>query len=250
MPADQGLTDLSEVDLLAKANTAYKLMKVGKNDAPEGLRFVGARKLARGSIVLDLNSTEAVIWLQDKNIREDFIKHFGSMSTVWSREYKILAQFVPILVETDNTETIAQIEVDSGLNRGVIQQMMWAKPPAKCHTNQCVTHLIVYFDSAEAANHVIRNGFVEVAGAITDSLSVQQISLLAASASIVIPRVTQYGTGTVRPSNFTVTSSVQYLKTTNTCTLSQRILTPGSQPQLRQFCRVKRKRPMTMVGSQ
>ncbi|KIM85955.1 hypothetical protein PILCRDRAFT_5055 [Piloderma croceum F 1598] len=63
MPSDQGLTDLSEVNLLAKANTAYELMKVGKNDAPEGLRFIGARKLARGSIVLDLNSMEATIWL-------------------------------------------------------------------------------------------------------------------------------------------------------------------------------------------
>jgi hypothetical protein len=80
------------------------------------------------------------------------------MSIVWSRKYKILTQFVPISVETDNTETIAQIEVDSGLNRGVIQWMMWAKPPAKCHTNQRVTHLIVYFDSAEVANHAIHNG--------------------------------------------------------------------------------------------
>jgi hypothetical protein len=80
------------------------------------------------------------------------------MSIVRSCKYKILAQFVPISVETDNTETIARIEVDSGLNRGVIQRMMWAKPPAKRHTNQRVTHLIVYFDSAEAANHAIRNG--------------------------------------------------------------------------------------------
>jgi hypothetical protein len=157
------------------------------------------------------------------------------MLIVRSHEYKILAQFVPISVETNNAETIAWIEADSGLNRGVIQWMMWAKPPAKHHTNQRVAHLIVYFDSAKVANHAIRNGlyiggkscpvrkvlrkaqccanvsvmamitmlalhilprtasgcmtFVEDAGAIIDSLSVQQISLLAASASIVIPRV-------------------------------------------------------------
>lgn len=145
MPAYQGLADLTETDLLVKANTAYELMKVGKNDAPEGLCFVGARKLARGSVVLDLNSTEAASWLWDKNVKEDFIKNFGSMSIVRNREYKVLVQFVPISVNMEDPRGITHIEhieSDSGLSQGVIQRMTWVKPPAKQHASQRVAHLL------------------------------------------------------------------------------------------------------------
>ena len=58
MPSDQGLMELSEIDLLSKANMAYELMKVEKDNVPEGTHFTGAQKLSRGSIVLDLNSIE------------------------------------------------------------------------------------------------------------------------------------------------------------------------------------------------
>ncbi|KIM79465.1 hypothetical protein PILCRDRAFT_10302 [Piloderma croceum F 1598] len=133
MPADQGFSNLSEIDLLAKANTAFELMRVGKRNVPEGLRFVGTKKLARGSVVLDLNTMEVATWIRDKDVKNDFIKCFGSMSIVQNCEYKVLVQFVPTTVDTEDARNINCIESDSGLSQGVIQRMSWAKPLEKRH---------------------------------------------------------------------------------------------------------------------
>jgi hypothetical protein len=90
-------------------------------------------------------------------MKNDFIKCFGSMSVVRNRDYKVLAQFVPISVDIEDAGNLKRIESDSGLSQGVIQRMSWVKPPEKRHASQRVAHLFMHFESAEAANHAIRN---------------------------------------------------------------------------------------------
>ena len=77
---DQGLAKLTEVELVAKANTAFDLMDGEKDSAPAVFRFVGARKLPRGGVILDLNSIEAAAWLRRASARDAFIEKFGGMS--------------------------------------------------------------------------------------------------------------------------------------------------------------------------
>jgi hypothetical protein len=79
MPDDQGLAKLTEVELVAKANMAFDLMNSKKDLAPAIFQFVGARKLPRGGVILDLNSIESEAWLWRASVRDAFIEKFRGM---------------------------------------------------------------------------------------------------------------------------------------------------------------------------
>jgi hypothetical protein len=158
MPEGQGLTNLTEVKLVVKANTACDLMNVEKERAPAVLRFIGAKKLARGGILFDLNSAEAASWLRRTEVRDAFMEKFSGMSCMRDIECKVLGEFIPIGFEPDAAGAITRIEEDSGLEVNAISRVTWAKAPARRKPGQMVAHLIIVLNSPENANYAIRNG--------------------------------------------------------------------------------------------
>jgi hypothetical protein len=130
MPEGRGLTNLTEVELVVKANTACDLMDVEKEWAPEVLCFVGAKKLTRGGILFDLNSAEVALWLWRTNVRDTFMEKFSRMSCMRDIECKVLGEFIPIDFEPDAASAITCIKEDSGLEANAISRVTWAKVPA------------------------------------------------------------------------------------------------------------------------
>lgn len=154
----EGFRQLTELELVAKAMLAYESVTQTDKPAPQGFRFVGAKKLASGSVTLDLNSAEAATWLKDKDIQLLFMQNFGAMSVLKEHEFRALAEFVPVSFAPDALAAIERIEQDSGAPVGGLVKVEWAKLPERRHALQRLAHLKLFFKSAEAANYAIRNG--------------------------------------------------------------------------------------------
>jgi hypothetical protein len=157
-PESQGLHMLSELELTTKAKLALDAIQLQDNPAPDSTRFVGAKKLAAGTIILDLNSTEAANWLRQPTVRAAFMQRFSATASFKDHEYRVLAEFVPVSFSPDTPDTLRCVESDSGAQEGSIIRAEWAKAPERRHALQRLAHLKLYFNSAEAANYAIRNG--------------------------------------------------------------------------------------------
>lgn len=154
----EGFRQLSELELTAKATIAFESITQTDKPAPQDFRFVGARKLAAGSVILDLISADAATWLKDKEIHPSFMQHFSARSTLKEHEFKVLAEFVPVTFASDALAAIEHIERDSGAPTGGLVRVEWAKLPERRHALQRLAHLKLFFRSAEAANYAIKNG--------------------------------------------------------------------------------------------
>ena len=169
----EGFCQLSELEQIVKATLAFELITHADKRAPQGFRFVGAKKLVAGSIILDLLLTDAAAWLKDKDIQPLFMQHFSARSTLKEHEFKALAEFVLILFIPDALAAIERIEQDSGALPGGIIRVEWAKLPERRHALQQVAHLKLFFKSAEAANYAIKNGLY-IAGKKVDVCKMTQ----------------------------------------------------------------------------
>jgi hypothetical protein len=57
------LENLTEKEVVSKANLALSLMGICAEDVPEGITFVGAQKLQNGGVILQLNMAQAASWI-------------------------------------------------------------------------------------------------------------------------------------------------------------------------------------------
>lgn len=149
---------LSELELVSKATLAFEAIEKGEHNAPKDLQFVSAKKLAAGSIILDLNSVEAAVWLKRVDVCPLFMQQFSATSVFKEHEFRVLAEFVPVSFAQDVLAALVCIEKDSGVKPGALVRVKWAKLPEKRHALQRTAHLKLFFNSPEAANFTIHNG--------------------------------------------------------------------------------------------
>jgi hypothetical protein len=154
----QGLHMLSKLELTTKAKLALDAIHLQDNPAPDGTHLVGAKKLAAGTIILDLNSMEAANWLRQPAVCAAFMQWFSATATFKDHEFRVLAEFIPVSFSLDAPGELQSIKSDSSAQEGGIIRVEWAKAPECRHALQRLAHLKLYFNSAEAANYAIRNG--------------------------------------------------------------------------------------------
>lgn len=152
------LKDLSEKELVAKANMALDLMGLAASDAPEGTTFVGARRLRTGAIQYQLNLEDAAEWLRDEEVLKSFMEHFGGASIARAQLLYTVAEFVPVTFDPTIEVARENAERSSGLQRGAMVHVKWIKDPRKRKPTQKVAHTIVGFATREAANQAIGQG--------------------------------------------------------------------------------------------
>ncbi|KIM83197.1 hypothetical protein PILCRDRAFT_783304 [Piloderma croceum F 1598] len=157
-PEALGLHSLSKLELISKAMLAFESINLADNPAPADFRFVGAKKLSAGNIVLDLNSPYAAKWLKHPDACASFMQNFSAVLTFKDYEYHVLTEFVPITFLPDSRTALEGVEQDSGAQKGGLICAEWAKLLEKRHALQPLAHLKLYFSSAETANYAIRNG--------------------------------------------------------------------------------------------
>ena len=80
--ADNALPDLTEKELVTKANTALDPMGWEGLDKPRHTAFIAARKLRNGDILYQVNETMAAEWLRQKDVQEAFMKFYDGTSTI------------------------------------------------------------------------------------------------------------------------------------------------------------------------
>lgn len=158
------LSDISLEGLKEKANDALKkTASVSDNNEHinSGIKFVNAKKLPNGGIVLEINNDEAASLLRNEGLKQEFLKHFDpdNHSFIKEREYQIIAFGVPIHFEIDSNEAWREVEdTNTKLDVNSIIKARWVKPPRRRTVGQQRANVIFHFNNPRSANYAILKG--------------------------------------------------------------------------------------------
>lgn len=156
--APNPLHTLNEEELVQKAALAIDLMAIAASDKPSDLKFIGARKLSGGDVVLDLNNNNSARWLKQTEVLKCFNEHFSGTSKVMARTFPLILQFVPIFADITTEDELRQIEAINELPPNSLQEGRWLKNPTKRKPNQTYAHAQVGSTDIDTANKIIREG--------------------------------------------------------------------------------------------
>ena len=156
--ADSYSLDLTECDLVTKANTALELMDNNTPDKPGPVMFTAARKTCNGSILFQLNSTTAAAWLHKPSTQSSFLKSFSGTANIHNRFFHVIMEFVPVSFDANTTYSHTKIEDNNKLSSGSVTWSKYIKPPHLWSTNQTAAHIIIGLSSKEATNRLIQHG--------------------------------------------------------------------------------------------
>lgn len=155
---DNSLFDLSEKDLVAKANTALDLMGWKGSDKPHNTAFVAARKLRSGGILYNMNSQKAATWLHAPEVKKAFMDHFDGTSNIKDKLHYVIAEFVPVTYDAGASYAHANLEEANRFTDDAIGFSKFIKPPHLRSSNQKVAHVTIGFKSRDDANCAIQRG--------------------------------------------------------------------------------------------
>ena len=153
----QAPNNMSETELIAKANLVVGLLRDEGEELPAGLTFTSMRKLRHGGCLYEVSSVEATQWLKrDTNMRM-FQRKFGLDAVVKTRHYPVVLKNLPI--GFDPSEAIyRQIEQENGWEHRNLAVMHWIKPPKRSREGQQTAFAIAKFSNPKAANAAITLG--------------------------------------------------------------------------------------------
>jgi hypothetical protein len=150
------LNKLTEQELVAKANEAVNNLE--EDHELTSLAFIGAKKLANGGIVFDLDTEEAAKWIQAN--KDTFLSKFSGTATIKDRALAVIVEYVPLSHSPDALAEMRKIERDSKLPAGSLLATRWIKPIHRRTAGQKSAHVIAKFANTEAANQSIRDGLI------------------------------------------------------------------------------------------
>lgn len=84
------LADMSEIQLVLKADLAVEMMGVAAGDRPAGMKFQGVMKLSNGGVVYEMQTEEQARWLRKEDVMRAFLAQYGDFvikerRTMWWR---------------------------------------------------------------------------------------------------------------------------------------------------------------------
>lgn len=150
------LTTLTEIQLVAKANTAIEIAKI--SPAGQELKILSARKLQNGGLLLEANTTEAAKAI--KNRKEEFCNAMGPAVKIKDRIFAVRIPFVAVTHEPNSEWERRRIEEISRLEKGHLVATAWVKPTQNRGENQQVATIIARFASPQAANMALKEGII------------------------------------------------------------------------------------------
>lgn len=149
--------DMSETELVAKANMAMGLLRAEGNEIPAEFTFISVRKLRHGGCLYEMSSMEAAQWLKRDANMHTFQNKFGLNAVLKERHYPVVLKSMPI--GFDPSEAIyRQIELENGWNTRDLAIMHWIKPPKRRREGQQTAFAIAKFSNPKAANAAIMQG--------------------------------------------------------------------------------------------
>jgi len=156
------LGNLTEKDLVVKANIALDLMGMEAIDQPKDTKFVSAKKIWNRNILYQLDMAEAEKWLWQSEVQKVFMEHYGGMLNIQNKLYYTIAEFIPTTFDVGTNYAHLQVEQDNGLMMATMAYSKYIKPQHLQANNQKVVHIIIGFNNQKAANQAIKHGlFIE-----------------------------------------------------------------------------------------
>jgi hypothetical protein len=149
--------ELSEKEITVKANLALEPTDEG-DPQPENMTCLNIRHARESLIILELDRLESVQWLRLPRNKYNFLQCFGTDVTVLERSFKVLAEFVPVTLDTANPSVLRNVEQCSHVNPTSIMAINWIKNPNHWRKDQKVAHAIIAFDSVRNTNEGIHHG--------------------------------------------------------------------------------------------
>ena len=149
------LRGVSDAGIVESANAAIRRME----DPPDH-RFVSARRLGNGGVLLEMDSESAAGWLNVPVTRASFLNQFAPNASFKERAFPIVVQFVPLHFKPDKAPEIRQVEKDNGLPDGSLLRARWIKPAHRRARDQTCGHIILVASTADMANKMLTNGLV------------------------------------------------------------------------------------------
>ena len=114
--------------------------------------------LHNGSLLLELDTTEAFTWLRKGETRDRLLANIGSGACIKDRTYQVILQFVPIQFEPNNDHHLQQYEEQNGIAPKTVLKAEWTKPVEDRKKEQQVATLRTYHRDASSANKVLSSG--------------------------------------------------------------------------------------------
>lgn len=148
----------SLTELVSKANEA--IASIEDADKPKDIKVLAALKMRRQTLLLTLNSKEAVAWFRDASVEIAFTSTFSEGSHIEERTYSIIVPRVPITFEPSDEKHLRELEEVNDLDKRAIVKAKWIKPIGRRRADQTHAYAILSLTSADCTNMLIRDGLL------------------------------------------------------------------------------------------
>ncbi|KAJ4470224.1 hypothetical protein J3R30DRAFT_3301574 [Lentinula aciculospora] len=118
--------------------------------------FISARKITGGAL-LYLSHEQGAKWMKDGDHTKEWARKWEADIKVNFEAYEMIVEFVPVLQDLGNDESLREVERVSSLKEGCIKRARWIKPVEQQGSRQQVAHAILSFNGPESANQAISN---------------------------------------------------------------------------------------------
>jgi len=156
-PGQDVLAGASNTGLVEAMNKALRDL-----DEPPHHCFVSARWLNNGSILLELDSEEAMAWLSDPLQRASFMGHFAPEASVKTRSFPLIVQFLLLHFKPEKEAELRAIEADNKMATGAILRVRWIRLVYRRVLEQMCGHIIFTLSTPDMANSILTNGLLFV----------------------------------------------------------------------------------------
>ena len=111
-----------------------------------------------GSTLIEADTDSTATWLMNAANQQKLCKLLGPNIEFRSRSYVTIALNVPIALNPDDSRHLEEVHEANDLEIPTISSAKWAKAVDKRSPDQRTAHLLITFNSAEAANRAIVSG--------------------------------------------------------------------------------------------
>lgn len=160
---------VEEGEMVRKANEAWKRMEetvaeeieVDREIIELGGKFVAARKLKNGGIIMEANAANIITWMRDPMVKLKFEEEMGEGIVVKERLYTLIVEFVSTTLKHTLPQSNHAIEEANDLEDGTIHQIRWMRDPERSWgETQTKAHAIITTRDQQAANTIIRKSLI------------------------------------------------------------------------------------------
>jgi hypothetical protein len=151
---------LTEKEIVMKAQMAVDLL--AKDGAAEAatVKFLHARKTARGGAILTTETEEAARWLRTEVVMDQFAGKLGGTLRARADLCMLIAEYVPVSFTPELFTAFTQVERENNLTKGSIREARYIKQVHRRKDNQRSAHMIFGFADVTQANQAIRKGLI------------------------------------------------------------------------------------------